>query len=411
MPVKKDHKSPRHRIALGVVALMLVLPAPAPSPVHAFEVHGKVTNGTTGASNVKAKLDVVNPRAGMDVLQVVDITDGEFTVENLSDTSHVYVFRLIYQGISYSEIIRYQGNEHLHADFVVYDTTSSWENVKISIPHAMVRRMDDQLRIEKIFELSNTSHPPKTLVGDEFSMYIPGDRTSLNALYVTELGIPINQKSLPTKTKDIYHIHYPFKPGVSRVALSFDVPYADGTYDYREVLPHDVEELTILVNDPEMSITSETVNLEKDTDVHGFTSFRVASLEKSSVLSIRFSGGSGEVQPASSTSSRVIVQSKASEGFTVPLIIVLTLILLSVTAFTGKRPIGAKGNEGLFKTQSNLLYNQIAKLDDLHATGTVPDKLYHAKRAELKNKLAQILYQSKSHAGKRSGKAKKSKRG
>ncbi len=388
-------------------AAALCLIAVCPGPVSGFKVIGKVTNGTTGRADVRGTVDVINPHRGMAVEQELEIIDGVFTTDNLSDTALVYLFRLNYKGVSYKELIRFEGVDPLNAQFEVYDTTSSWEGLRISIPHFLVRPTEDRLRFDKDFEIINASDPPKTVVGNGLAMYIPEDRVRLNTLYVAELGIPIKQEAIPTDSAGIYRLEYPFTPGVTRVVLSFDVPYTEMIYDYREVLPVDIEALTVLTDDPELKISSETTSFKKEAENQGFDLYSTSSLSKSSVLAIQFSGGGGGASPAAPEWPRIFVRSQKLERSTLPLVVVPALILLGLALFTAKKPISKTTEEkhgDSLKLFSDKLLNQIARLDDLYATGTIPETLYRSKRLELKSRLALILRRLNGRAGRQSGK-------
>jgi hypothetical protein len=395
----------------GTVSLLAIL---CPLSAHAFEVTGKVTNGSSGRADIEAAIEVVNPRDGMQVIQNLRTTTGMFTIENLADTSHVYVIRAVYQGVSYSEIIRYTGSDPSFYEITVYDTTSSLENVQVSIPHLMIRRIQQHLRFELIYEIVNATDPPKTILGRPFKVHIPEDRASVNALYTTELGLPINRDPVPTDSKGIYRVDAPLKPGATRLALSFDVHAHEGVYEYSQVLPYDLESIEILLDDPAIQITSENIALEKSTGAQNGIIYSASSLSKSSILAFRVSGGTpvaAESAPSSPNQGmRIVTLSKATEGGTIPIILILTLFLLALPALSSRKPAADGPQRNMLESRKKRLSSQIAKLDDLYAAGTIAEQSYQVKRAELKTRLAYIIQRTGSLKTKPSRKTGKNKK-
>jgi hypothetical protein len=376
--------------------VILVLAMLIPSASHAYKVVGKITNGTSGRADVVADVEVVNPRGGMQIEQTLRTTNGAFVIDNLSDTSHVYVIRAVYQGVSYPGIVRYAGSDTTFHDITVYDTTAAAEDIRVSIPHLMVRRMGKHFRFETIYEINNQTDPPKAITERPFKIFMPDDRVSVNALYTTELGLPISKDATPTDEKEMYHIHTPLKPGVTRLALSFDVHAYDGAYEYEQVLPYDIGFADIIVDDPSIEVASSDITLLKtDRDEGGFV-FSAPSLAASGRFAFRVSGGSPEVEGSPSQNMRIVIQSKATEGGSLPLILIVTLLLMALPVLSSRKP-AAQEESSAIESHKNQLLAQIARLDDLHAAGTVGDALYQAKRSELKNRLAAILRLTSTH--------------
>jgi hypothetical protein len=275
------------------------------------------------------------------------------------------------------------------------------------------QRTDAGLRIEKIFEITNASNPPKTITGKPFTIFIPKDHTDINALYVTELGIPLNQTPVPTETEGIYSVDYPLRPGVSRLALSFDVPYDNAVYDYEEILQYGIQSCAILVKDPSLEVSSETVVFDKDPDFHGFFAYTASSLPPSSVLSVRFSGGRSSTSKPSEPKTRVFPRASIPRKATATLTVLLSLSLLALALFYTRSASTVDVKAEHIKPAYEKLLSQIAKLDDLHAAGAVADTLYFEKRSQLKNQLAQLLQRSnhlKNHSSRSSKKSKKGKK-
>ncbi|MFH1756161.1 MAG: hypothetical protein ABIA59_10730 [Candidatus Latescibacterota bacterium] len=392
-----------------IFAIALALAFACPPSSYAYKVVGKVTNGTTARTDVAADIELINPRGGMNVEQKLRAANGSFVIDNLSDTSHVYVIRTVYQGISYPGIVRHGDSDTTFFEITVYDTTSLFAAPRVSIPHLMIRKIEEHYRFEIIYEIVNDAEPPKTITGNPFKIYIPEERASLNALYTTELSLPINKEPIATSIKGIYRIDAPLKPGATRVALSFDVHAHDGSYEYLQVLPYDLQSVNIIVEDPAIEVTSGHIALEPSEGGHVGPALIASSLPRSSIFAFRVAGGAaaGAAESSASQKTSVVTQSQATKGHSVPVIIITTLFLLSLPLLSSKKPAVAASRGNILQSQKQRLTAQIAKLDDLYATGTVTDRLYQAKRAELKQNLAHVIRRADGPGGNPSGKAKR----
>jgi len=73
--------------------------------------------------------------------------------------------------------------------------------------------------------------------------------------------------------------------------------------------------------------------------------------------------------------------------------VILLLVMLAFVAVTIKGAPSAAEQCRHLDDAAESLASRIAKLDDLHATGTVAADVYHVEREELKRKLASVIFQ------------------
>jgi hypothetical protein len=373
----------------------------APVTAAGFEIHGNVTNGTTGNPVGSIVVKVVDPRHGMATEEEIKTNaSGSFVVKNLDDNISIYLLQVDYEGVTYTEMVRPDGAKHVDMQVNVYETTPDWDQIRVSIPHLMARRTDDTLSVDRIFVVVNQTDPPMTIAGEDagFMLYLPEDRLKLTTLFVTSLGIPIAVHPHPTDTPGVYRVSYPFKPGETRVGASFDVAYADTQYTYREPLQYDIENAIIMVEDPTMTITSGTLELGSEGDLRGSKAYKLAALEKASVLEFTVRGGRSRMAPPEShqtgTAGHEIVQLDSPVmNASVIIIVGFVLLLVLVTVLASKSAVDATAADTHLVARRDDLLGQIAKLDDLFATDTVSDQLYKLKREELMDSLARIIFQ------------------
>ncbi|MEE9268834.1 MAG: carboxypeptidase-like regulatory domain-containing protein [Candidatus Krumholzibacteria bacterium] len=402
-----------------VAALVAFLVALFPLPSYSFQIHGRVVNGTTDQPVTDATITVVNPSGGMLVEKEVKVRDaaGNFVVENLDGSNPVYLLRVSYEGVNYTEMVQFDGRDPYTLEISVYEPMTSWENVHVSVPHFIVMRSQDTLSVNKFYEITNHSSPPRTLTSP-FPFYVPQDRISLNSCTVMSLGIPLSRTPAPTDEAGFYSVAYPFKPGGTQLSVSMDLPYHGETYTYNEPLKYDIDELVILVSDPTLQVTRGGQPVERTEDMRGFASYRMAGLESGSTLSLTFTGGSAVAGGFTGDSGGgggvpaghgIIIVPNETQGVSIALMVVLGFVLVGLLAFIAGRPKSAEMEQEALLAHREILLDQLARLDDLNQTLALSEKMYQIKRTELVNDLAQVYYRAKFDGGPQTKKKKKRK--
>jgi hypothetical protein len=392
-----------------------------PSSSYSFQIHGRVVNGTTDQPVADATITVVNPSGGMMVEKHVKVHDagGNFVVQDLDGSASVYLLRVQHQGVDYTEMVQFGGQDPYTMEITVYEPTTSWEHVHVSVPHFIVMRSQDTLSVNKFYQLTNHKTPPRTLTSP-FPFYVPPDRISLNSCTVMSMGIPLSRAPEPTDDPSFYSVAYPFKPGGTQLSVSMDLPYHGETYTYNEPLKYDIDELVILVSDPTLQVTRDGQPVERTEDVRGFAGYRMAGLESGSTLSLTFAGGSAVAGGSTGDSEEggsvpaghgVIVVPNETQGVSLALMVLLGFVLVGLLAFMAGRPKSEKMQQEALRAHRDILLDQLARLDDLNKTGALSEKMYEIKRTELVNDLAQIYYRAKFDGGPQSKKKKKKQKG
>ncbi len=389
--------SPTHKqwrpCALAVLLTIALLPVSS----HAFQIRGRVINGTTDTPVKDATVIVVNPSGGMMVENQVEILDdqGSFIIDDLDRSMPVYLVRVTYKDVNYTEMVQFNGEDPYTMEIKIYEPTESWDGVHVSVPHFIVTRHQDTLSVNKFYQIANHSSPAKTLT-TPFPVYVPEDVLVLNSCTVMSLGMPLDRTLVPTEEAGFYTVSYPFKPGSTQLSVSMGLPYHGETYTYNEPLKYDIDELVILVNDPSLQITRDGQPVAKTEEFRGFSGFRLADLEQGTTLSLTFAGGDAAVSEAPHT---VLVVPNETHRVSVALMVALTLALLGLIGFVAGKPRSGKIEREVLTAHRNKLLDQLARLDDLYKMGTLSEQIYTIKRAELVGDLAQVYYRSKFDGG------------
>jgi hypothetical protein len=360
----------------------------------AASIHGTVVNGTTGGTDVKATVSIINPASGMAPVQTVQAVNGEFSIDNLEPGS--YLARVEYAGVTYNRPFQIAGDEHADVTVEVFDTTTSWKGVKVVVPHFTAARHSDHLVIERVYDIYNEAQPLKTITGDEgfFRFPLPEEMHAFNALFVQYGEVPIERQPVESGEKGVYLVDYPIRPGLTRVVMSYTANYDSGAVSMNEKIQYDIDSFTIFATDAEMEISSSSHELAEGGGPHEGVSWEIKGLKRGDVLNLSFrggvnqetaSGGSGEGQ------HMVIVVPNDAENLSLILMVILLLALVTFVGIAMKEP-RIDGAEALRLSQyRDVLIERLAKLDDLRETGAIPAGAYQAKRMELKNQLASLI--------------------
>ena len=401
----------RSRYTLASLATLMIVWCAGAS---AFELRGRVINGTTNEPVVATPVTVVDPRHGTATEEKLQTdTQGGFVVSSLSEEISMYLVQVTYAGVVYTEMVRPAAGT-VQTEVKVYDTTASWDSVEITIPHLMARRTADTLSVDRIFSVINKTNPPRTILGEDagFRLFIPEDKLRITSVFATSLGIPISVEPRATETPGVFAIDYPFKPGETRVGVSFDAAYTGERYEYKEPLQYPIDEIVVMTEDPSMEVTSATHALGEATEIRGFKAYMLPALPKSATIAITFRGGETVARTAEETDTghEVVLMQAPWRPVSVVIMTGFALLLVLVMAFATRSPSTEADETALLASRRNSLLNQIAKLDDLFEMGAVTGEVHKAERRDLVDSLSRIMYRLERIGPKKSRAARQGKK-
>ena len=370
--------------------LAMVLLAAA-GGAQALTVKGRVVNGTTG-KDAQARVVIVNPAAGMLQEQSAETSDGRFSLE-VEGGAGMYLVRVDYDGVSYTQPIQDIRGDEAEVTVTVYDATTSWDGVQVAIPHIAARSHGDHLQIERLYEVTNASDPPRAVTGTgaAFRIALP-DVTELPEVQVTATGVPVRRMPVETDVPGVYRIDYPVRPGVTQYALSYTVPYPDSGYTLAERALYDYAHMTVYAVNEGMAVSARGVELHEHEAAHGMTAYLGGSVGEGTDLAITFTGGVPE-SPSTAATGEPSVFSIPND-MQAASVLVMVVLLLALLAFIGVSQPGSHSpldDPKQLRRWYDLVLKRLAKLDDLHEADTIPNEVYHLKRAELKNQLASLM--------------------
>ncbi len=402
--------SARFRSFFIIVAAAAACLIALPGIPMAESIHGSVTNGTTGSTDVAVDISVINPAAGMAPLHTTRSSAGEWGIDDLAPGA--YLARVDYQGVSYNQSFQIEGDEHVSVAITVYETTPSWDGIRVAIPHYTATRHDNHLVVERVYEIYNESSPLQTVTGgDSFRFPLPAEMHNFNGMYIQYGDVPVEREPAETDEAGIYSVDYPIRPGLTRVVMSYTAEYESAAVTFSEKLQYDMENFTIFATDAEMEITSSSHDLAEQQGAHAGVSWTINKLESGDQLELSFRGGvSQEASPSRDQATITVIPNDAESLST----LLLFILLLALAAFSGialREKDAARADAATLGEHRDLLVARLARLDDLHEAGAAPGTAYQFKRAEIKNQIASLMIRlnqapktgSKSGGGKKAG--------
>lgn len=388
-------------LAVGVaVALLLAIAA---SSASAIDFTGTVINGTTGKPLAEGTAVVVNPSGGMAQEHTAPIRDGAFLASDLPGDASLYLIRVDYQGVMYTEAVQPNGADAMEVTVKVYEPTASWEGAHVTVPQLSASTHHDHLQIDRLIEVHNHADPPRTINGTDavLKLRLPDDLLEPAEIHVSAMGIPIQRAAVETDVPGVYRIDYPLRPGTTRFTISMTVPYTGRQYTLEESLLYDVSELIVFNLDPTMSIETGGAPFET-RETEGLVSYTARDLDAGTELALSFTGGSdqaaGGAMDATETTRRgggttVITVPNEAESLSLVMMLLILVLLFGFIAMAARGPMSTAERVAHMRQHRDDLLARLAKLDDLHAAGTVPGPVHQATRADLKKQLAAVMFQ------------------
>jgi hypothetical protein len=281
------------------------------------------------------------------------------------------------------------------------------------VPHLATVRRGNELHVEQLFEISNESNPPKTVNAKDgaFRLFLPADMDSLTDCTVAFGDMPIKHTPIPTGKPDIYSIDYPIRPGMTRISVSYAVPYAPGSYTMKMRYPQPVARMTIFAVDSSMQVSSTTHQLGGGQSVHGMSAYVLNDIKANTELALTFFGGDpefagldvegeegGEGEHGAVPDN---IRAAPTEDFKLSIFLMVTVLLVlgTIVAMSTRDRRDPLSDPQVLREHYSLLVSRLARLDDLHAANTIPDDAYRASREELVGRLAALAMQLRSHGG------------
>jgi len=387
--------------ALAVFALLLALPA------HSFaaRIEGQVTNGTTGRPLAGQKVNVISPRGGMAVVGAAT-TDGSghFVIDDgQMDTNGFYLLQTSYQGVDYNSPVQFDPNGNATVNVTAYEATTREPALRISSARVIVRAEGPQAHVQELFAVQNPLKKAYRNPNGTFSLHIPAGVESPTVAAVGLLNMPLPQNAQKGKSPGDFYITYALKPGTNVLMVAYDTDYNSQQFSLDDSVAYPIERMQLFVVPSTLSVKSTLFSPAGQDPDTGAQIYEASALKAGTAFSAELSGQSaavseetGQGQEQGQEQVKVVPDSITSVG--VPFLLCFLPVLLwalgiRVAKEWPRWKARQKGSPIQKQQQAKMdtLINSIADLDELFASGKVPEKQYWKERLELKARAVAIL--------------------
>ena len=184
---------------------------------------GRVNNGTTGKPAAGDRVVLINPGHEMEeVAHSRTNASGLFSFR-LPDAGP-HLIRTIHQREIYSSMAPAGTNS---IEVQVFDVSSSAANVSVTADVMRFQANGDELQGIRLFAVSNTSNPPRTLMhGKDFEFFLPDGAKIDQGMVKSNGGPAVNSPPVLEKDNDHYGFAFPVRPGETEFQVAFHMKYS-----------------------------------------------------------------------------------------------------------------------------------------------------------------------------------------
>ena len=260
------------------------------------ELVGRLLNGTTQKPIAAGEVVLVKAGAqGMEVVRTLrSDAAGQF---NLGGRALLqkdpYVLQTTFQGVPYSLSIQHL-KETAPALLTVYEADEKMDHLKVGVPHMMIRRAGAILQVSEIFQIDNSSEPPKTLFSKQgnFRFTIPSQARLVQV--VTSSGgslMPVTVEARKIKDGSGWTIASPIKPGKNMVQVAYQADYPKEQTELVLKYFYPLNIFQMMVSPGDIQVRSSLLQ-EAGSQGNKMRLFNAPSIPANMEMTITLSGGS-----------------------------------------------------------------------------------------------------------------------
>jgi hypothetical protein len=190
----------------------------------ASDLRGIVMNGSTRKPAVDDEVVLLTlSQEGMSEGAVAKTDSaGRFQL-SVPDEHESHLVRVTHQGVTYHRMI---APDPKPVSLLVYDAVEKLDGINAVMDVQRFEVKDDMLEVKQLITMRNASTPPRTLMKDRaFEIQLPPEAQVQSGLVQIEDGQPLKQKPFPGEQEGQYYFHFPLRPGDTRFAVVYRLPY------------------------------------------------------------------------------------------------------------------------------------------------------------------------------------------
>jgi len=189
-------------------------------------VHGTVKNGTTGKPSPGVELVLVQLQGGMqEVAHSKSDAQGEFTFDNPALGAQPMLVRATYKGVNFNQAVP-PGSSTVQVD--IFEPSKDAKTITVPSHVVIFQPNGTTLIVGEEYQIQNNSQPPLAYfrADGNFDFTLPDKGMLQQVAAAGPSGMQVVQLPIDKKNNK-YSIAFAFRPGASRVRISYELPYAE----------------------------------------------------------------------------------------------------------------------------------------------------------------------------------------
>jgi hypothetical protein len=209
-------------IATGFLLLATVATAEAGT------VRGTVQNGTTGKPAPGIELVLIQLQGGMqEVGHSKSDAQGQFSFDHPALGAQPMLVRAVYHGINFNHAVP-PGSGTVQVD--IFEPSKDSNTINVPSHVVIFQPNGATLIVGEEYEVDNKSQPPVAYYRSDgnFDFTLPEKGALQQVVAAGPSGMPVVQLPIDKKNNK-YSMAYAFRPGTSRIRVSYELPYEQNT--------------------------------------------------------------------------------------------------------------------------------------------------------------------------------------
>jgi len=322
--------------------------------------------------------------------------------QDQADSGVFFLLQVNVRGVPYHAPVEFDSTGRAQVEMKVYDSMRDASALRVGLLRILARASGERIQIQEDFQVENSSRPPQTYndLAGTFRFRLPPEIAKPNVTVTGLLNMPLPQTPTPGKEPGEFILHYPIHPGETEVSIGYETDYAPEAFILSSQVPYPVERAELYVMPASLKVASrifEARGADRSNDV---LQLAAESLARNTVLEARLSGDAmlSPQRDVAQGEGQVTVVPNSMTRLAVPILTCFVLVLLWALGLRVSKEwprLKTQGVQGTarkqFEAMAEPLFNSIADLDELFASGKIEKKQYWKERLELKAKLTAIL--------------------
>jgi len=371
----------------------------------AARIQGQVSNGTTRQPLARQQVQVISPRGGMAVVgEATTDATGHFSIDDSRIAANgFYLIQATYQGVDYHAPVQFDPNGDAVVNLTAYESTGKEPELRINSARVIVRAEGPQAHIQELYAVENPTRRAYTNPKGTFAFHIAPGVDSPTVAAVGLMNMPLPQRPEKGKKPGDFYITYALKPGRNVMMVAYDADYSGKQLSLDDSVAYPIAQMQLFVVPSTLTVNSKLFTAAGRDSETGAQIYEASDLKAGAGFAAQLAGESaagGEEansgQQQQQTEVKIVPDSITSVG--VPLLLCFLLVLLWALGIRASKewPRWKARQQGSpvqkqFRARLDTLINSIADIDELYASGKIPEKQYWKERLELKAKAVAIL--------------------